>query len=285
MPAYSKQEANITVAFSEIDKSPQERFDDNGFVAVRQLKCAFSDRLLLARQLRGNVQVSANLVTVVVGQRYPHDPRAIAKDISIKPFFEMTSTDSPTPTVADYASAILNVVYRIPDGIEEPDPDVPNLAEILVTQNLEPSAEFLTIPKANLFYDAGKTRKVDEVSPGKVQVLIDWVYRIHTSPVIPEGTFDLIGTVNDRAMFSSKFDKSFAAETLLYNPPVLDPQVNSDGDTVYTIIYRFTHKPIGWNNVIDPEAVGTVTVIPIFGDDGEVFRIHELGDFRTVIST
>ena len=181
------------------------------------------------------------------------------------------------------------MTYRIPDGHDEPSPDQ-NSQDIFVTENIEPSVEFLTIPTEKLFFDATATTAID-VSPSLILVAADWIYTLHNLSAIPEGTFDLIGNTNREQHQSNKFNRTFEPETLLYNLPTLDPRINADGKQLYTITYRFTHRPVGWNNKIKPgeflveDGVRSPKFVPIFTEDGDVYKFYPPKSFKSIISS
>ncbi len=293
MPTYASFNTVITVAFAEVDGSPTERITERGFEATRILTCKWSDRIKLAGELRGSFNQGINLVTRVIGHRYPDKLNAIAMDVSIKPFHKLNKPQASGSTALneydEVNGAELTVLYRIPDGLDEPSPDQ-DPQDIFITENLEPSAEFLTIPTEKLFFDTGAAEPID-ASPAFILVAIDWVYTIHNLKKVPPGTFDLIGKSNKLAHESKKFERTFAPETLLFNPPSLDPRINTDGEQRYTITYRMTHRPVGWNKKLKPgEFEGTgddrfPKFVPIFTDDGKVYKIYQPKSFNGILST
>ena len=288
MPTYAQFEANITIGFDELDGSPDERFTKNGFEVTSRLRCAWADRLTLAKQLRGNVQQSQNLVVRFIGRRWPDFPAAIVEDVSIKPF-EGLSPLSPVGNKTEYQFAELTVNYRVPDGEESPSPDE-TVADTLVTENLRASAEFITIPKLDLFFDDTATKEL-EIDGAKIIVTLDWVYKLHQLPEIPEGTFELIGSVNKNTMHSNKFNRNFEPETLLFNPPETDPVVTTNGDKAWNITYNFTYKPFGWNKKVKPgefvEVAGEKQpkFVDIFTKDGVIYKFYEPKKFEKIISS
>ncbi len=289
MPIYFQQPTVITIAFEELDGSPEERFTRNGFEATRRLKCAYADRITLAQQLRGNTAQTQALVVLTVGDRFADFPLAIVEDVSIKPF-EGLSTGSPVGSKAVYQNAELTVTYRVPDGEESPSPDQ-NPADILVTENIEASAEFITIPKLDLFFDNQATQEL-EIDGARIIATLDWIYQLHQVPEIPPGTFDLIGSVNKDVMHSNKFNRNFEIETLLFNPPTTDPVVTSNGSKAWNITYRFTYKPFGWNKKVKPgefavDAAGNKLpkFVDIFDKDGNIYKFYEPKNLKDIVSS
>ena len=60
--------APITISYSEISGSPKEQHTEDGFRAVRRLKCAWADRFELAKQLQGGFDSTG---LFFVPARYP----------------------------------------------------------------------------------------------------------------------------------------------------------------------------------------------------------------------
>ena len=295
MPIYFRSEANITVPFEEIWPSPQENYSPAGFSSTRELKCVYSARHTLARQLLGLNSKTIGLVSVRLPHRHPSFLKAFAQSVDIKSFAkEAGSPGAPsTSAVATYDHAILCVRYAIPDGITFPNPDE-DIKDITRTERLETSAQFITIPDEQLFFDNDQKIPAEGVNPGLLMVTQDWTVTLFNEPEVPQGLFDLINGVNDRPIKSRKLDKTFETETLLYNTPSYDRAIASDGSSNLTITFRLTYNPFGWNKFVRPGVFDQVVVdgvikklpkfVTLFDDAGNDFVLYAPKDFSKIIA-
>jgi hypothetical protein len=98
---------------------------------------------------------------------------------------------------------------------------------------------------------------------------------------VPAAVLTLIGKVNSTDVASPSLGLTFAAETLLYNPPRLRRQVSSSGAVSVTLAYAFLYKPQTHNKFW---RAATQAWEPIFktGVSGAV-KVYELGDFSALI--
>jgi hypothetical protein len=278
----------ITIAFEELDGSPEETITDEGFAAVRTLKCAWADRRILAVELKGSaLKIGSN--TVYIGaESYPGVPSMTVADVQIRPFHnkQTTTFDEANPTkLATYEHALLTVRYSTKSF--DPSSGIPGEGgdDIFATERLEPTAELLNLDTTNLFWDASQTEPLGLQTPmSKLVPGLDYIYERRRVPQVPPATFTLVGKVNSGALISNTLGITFAAETLLYNPPTLDREtiLLSDGSTSVTawnIVYRFTYDPEGWNTAYRNGFTAKQTV---YDDSGSVFKKFSSGDFTQI---
>lgn len=231
----------ITVTYEELSGSPTEDFGEDGFTALRTLKCAWTDRITLAQQLKGGS------LGGVYYQPHSYDalPFARVASIAVSPFYdeEIRANGIDIKTAA-YTVAQLAVSYRT--GLSSGDDSDPDA--VLVEESIEPFAEFLTLPATGFLWGSktGEPLK-DEEAPGKLFKGFNWVYSKSSLLLIPAPVFSLVGKVNSDSVRSKSLRFTFPAETLLYNPPILHRQSTADGAQAWGLEYRFSFKPQGWN--------------------------------------
>jgi hypothetical protein len=243
IPIVRNPAVSLTVPYEELDGSPTESLGENGFEAVRQLKCAWTDRLLLALQLSGDAVYSGGTVTYYSAAKYPKNPSATVQNIDIQPFGGKLTAEGGDTTLAGYGYALLNVKYSLPSDFG----GTPGDDEVFVTESLEPSSEFITLDPFWYFWSSDGVPLTDEEAPGKQFRSVDWIYERAKMPYIPQATFDLVGYCNSTAIFSNSLLVTFPAETLLYKPPSLRRERTFSGVGKWSIRYAFSYRPQGWN--------------------------------------
>jgi len=269
-------DATITVPYEELScpqASPREDIRAASMEATRYLQCDWADRLVLARDLLGYTQRSGEMVIHHRPHVYPHHSALSAEVAAVSP----AGAPAPAGGAMAWAKARLRVTYRPPAfGSAGDDP-----ARALVSESIEPAAEFLTVPAEDLYWDAAQEEPLgDDYELPKLVRMAEWVYTRHRMPYIPAGTWSLIGRVNASAVTSARLNASFAAETLLYQPPQLYRRTTSDGTDGWDITYRFTYRPDGWNKFYRP---GETDPQPIYDAAGTVFKPYAAADFSAVV--
>ncbi len=302
MPQYIVLETTLTVAHEEQDPGRTEDRTTSSFSATRVLKCAWDDRRTLELELLGNVAADTDTIIFTRGHRFPDFTKALVVSVNTKGFGGSRKTATADADVIEYEFAELTVRYEVPDGENTPSQDDQSDDEaVLITESLEPSAEFLTLPGRELFFCetpdadgkcvAGTKLPVPEgLGISKIKMFVDWVYTIHRNTFIPPEFFDpaspIIGKVNDiclrskRLSFGDKFIE-FGPETLLMQAPSLDREITTEGTQAWRITVRMTWNPEGWNKF---QRVANVAPSKLVDSGGLPQDIYELTDFRNVIS-
>ena len=287
------EEAEITVDYEEMIGSPVEKFDGNKrFSATRRLRCVYQDRLILAKELLG--QVSGSVVrNRRSAARYPHNDKAYCMSVSIAPMAGDSTNITPLnddTRNGTYEYAQLTVEYAVPEF----NPGTSSSPqETFQTETLSPTVEIQTIPGGTLYWDAAGTDEPisENDMPGRRIVLINWEFSVEEQDDFPDEIFTLIAKVNASPVVSRRLGKTFAAETLLFSPPRLSRQYTTNSEEAWKIDYTFIYNPLGWNNVSKtgsaetaPQAVYKAAVV-VGGNTvpGGVAKIYELGDFTAVI--
>ena len=230
----------MPVAYTEEAGSPRENYNPS-FTASRVLRCDWGDRHVLVDELVGGD----------AGQGLLYEPapatlgRALSASIEPAP-----GQQAPfSSTVAGYEKALVIINYGFGKGE----------SVNLVSESLEPTAEFMT--EDNRLYqwdthvrDDTLTLKEDE-APGRLVIGLDYVLTRYQVPLVPLAITTLPGSVNDATVTSSTLlistgpnvFMSFAAETLLFQAPVMDRTIQTDNATTWTLRYRLSFRKPGWN--------------------------------------
>lgn len=229
------KEPVITVEYEELDGSPQEAYDSNGFHATRTIMCNWAERHTLAQQLKGSQQTYGSNIMSTMPAKYPHYPRARVKEVEIR------GDGQPEIEGATklYEKAVLTVQYGIYE-LEE---------ETLVEESIEPSAEFLTLPNKNLYWGYGenKVALAEAEAPGFLISMADWVYTLKYQKDPPEWLSYIEGKTNDAPVKSKSLNRTFPTETLLGGRPNLSRTITTFGEKAWTVTVRFTYRNIEWN--------------------------------------
>jgi hypothetical protein len=263
----------ITETYEELLGSPTETISEEGFTAQRTLKCAWSDRLTLAAKFKGGWFGS----TYYVPQAYPDFGSARVIAVTVNPYDEKVLPAGGTDlTRASYTAAQLVVTYKTGTDSGNPADD----GKPQVEESLEPFAEYLTLPAQGLFWGStsGDPLKDDE-APGKLFRGVVWNYTVSGIVDIPDAVYDLTGKVNSSDEHSYSLNRTFAAETLLYTPPLLRRIVMPNGTLAWSIQMKFSYKPQGWNTFWRAK---TQAWERIYNASGEA-PPYDTGDFEALI--
>ena len=253
--SYITKETVLTIDHEEVDNSPIiSDVENRGFQATRILLVDWDDRIALMDELRGRVVQGPILVERTVPHRFPERPSAICFEVSIEPFGGVRA-DS-TKQNRKYEAAKIKAVYFVPDSVNFPSPDE-EPQNVLISESLEPSVEFLTIPKTDMFWDdtpktAGVTpiEVADVEQPGKQNIQVNWVYTIHQVENFPLDSFDNLGKVNQKDVTSVRLNKTFKKEELLFSGLTTRREITQDGAQAWSVTYTFS-----WRNLPDSKHV------------------------------
>jgi hypothetical protein len=245
---------NVTIAFNERQDSPKEAMTDEGFVAVMTVDCAWADRVKLARQLMGGAKLQGSSMIREDPARWPYYLDAWCQDVQIKNEDGEKIIVSPEYGTATYTRAILEATFKrlkwrvctLSGG---------GSATEYISESIEPSAEFVTMPNQKLFWDAlGNEELSENEGPGFLVRGMEWTLTRHRLITVPTSIMSLVGRVNSDACKVQTLKglrdvgaPEFAAETLLYNPPRITETNLPDGTRCYDVEMRFTWRPGGWN--------------------------------------
>jgi hypothetical protein len=255
----------MPVAYSELAGSPKESGDRESFQATRRLLCAWADRFTLMSEL----------LVPFPGQIYPHAPGlgAHAKSCSAEPHGKEYGIGTLPYYMTTYSQAIVTCNYQTPRA---DDPEIQG--DTIVSESYEPSVEFVTLDPTNFRWGSptGEALNPDE-APGRLVHTADYVYTRYLMPAVPAGIASLIGKVNDSTLAATIITGlTFAPGTLLFRPPSISRITTTTGAKAFTIAYRMTHRPEGWNQFWRN---ATQTYASIYVADGAQYKNHPEADF------
>ena len=255
----------IIIPYEELTGSPVEKWDaEAGFTATRVLQCDYDYRLLLA-----------GLLISPPGELYENAAIPVrARSVeSIVPLEGKISAGDVAGRVAHYEKAILTVRY---------DAQGPSGQNDLFSESIDPTAEFLTIDPKDYKWPDGVAVS-DEEAPGKLFRGLDYVLTLYNVIYIPSAVFSLCGKVNDAAVTASTLNRTFPAETLLYNPPTATRKVIYDAETgkfegAWQLVIRLSYNPNTWNKVWRAKTQKWERM----QKDGVDVDLYESGDFSAL---
>jgi len=254
----------MAVNFTELQGSPDETWTDERFSATRRLKCAWASRKTLAEEL---LETEYPLIA---------DTSAYCRQVSITPH-PGKNTGSGDESAYDYA--IVTATWETSE------------IEDLVSESLEPTAEFERLDHKLFRWENadGDALEKDE-APGRLIRGLEYVKTRYKQASVPAAALSLIGCVNQAAVSPvtpGLTGLSFAAETLLYQPPMLNRTIKTDGTGLWTITYRFTYRPNwdgatarGWNWYWWPAAQAYKQIYSL--KTSSVYVNYPTGDFTAL---
>lgn len=269
-----------TVVYEEIHGSRREDLSDQGIRGSRTLKCAWADRITLARDLRGYTEPSGTDQIIHLPQVLPGWSNVPVSAVSISGF-GASSSDGGNTTIASYAHALLDVTYQ-PNGSEDNQGgDNP-----FASESIEGAAEFLKLSSEKLYWDNAQTEPVlDAEAPGRLIRMLDWTIQIEEMASLPSDLFSLVGYVNQNSAISPRFGYQFEAETLLLQPPRIRRKITTDGTGTWAVDIKLTFRPGGWNKFFrsGQTTSGVWNPVPMYDSSGNELKTYPTGDFATLL--
>jgi hypothetical protein len=170
---------------------------------------------------------------------YPHFPAARVTSVAIEPAGPPADLAGDTQAAA-YTHAVVTVAYAT-------DVD----AQALVSEQVEPTTQSLTLGTTGLAWDAPPTEGGQSLQPDEAPVHIarglDYILTLHRATTIPQPTLALIRKTNLHAVQAINLGLIFPPQTLLYSPPKLERIITAEGGQAWRIDYRFRYRPFSWN--------------------------------------
>lgn len=227
----------ISVPFQEMNGSPIVNWTPPNLSATRKLLVAWGDGNIAVNQALG---ITTSVPDVFAGKNLPST--MTCQGGIITPFGKQDRDLGLPGSLARYGRAVVTLTYKVPGSTPGTTPPGVNVN----SDGLEPFAEMLTQDPSDFRWGSptGDSVKPQE-APAMMLRGLDYVVRRLEYPFIPIAILDLVGKVNDALITAPALNLSFAAETLLYNPPTI-----SQGQlaTTWDMTLRFTYRPTGWNS-------------------------------------
>jgi hypothetical protein len=110
--------------------------------------------------------------------------------------------------------------------------------------------------------------------------MLDWTYSVGHIFAIQSWMLDLVGCCNVAAVKSPTLNRTFAAETVLYNPPTMSRDVTL-GDRTWKLTWKCSVRRQGWNKF--PRVVGGVVQFVDMYKGTDVVKPYTPGDFSPLI--
>ena len=232
------------IDYEELAGSPKESLTAEGFSATRRIKVRWSDRLTLAQRFLGGKIDGISYYP----NKYPHFDDAICVAADPEPFGKVKK-DTSKKAKYDYSIVVLKYIvpaYNAQVG------SAGSSVRPYRTENLIPSAKMISLSSDSLYWSDGIVLN-DVSAPQKVMIQLAWQITLHEVPdKLPSSTFTLIGKVNKKPVKSVQFNKTFAAETLLFTPPKPRPTRRTDGTLTWEAMYELIYQSEGWNKYYNP---------------------------------
>lgn len=243
--------------------SATESYDDSGMKASVKLRCAWSNRHLLAADLLFNGRVWPN-------SSYTIWPRA--RTVAIAP--EGPVSVSGQSMVYEWAILTVNYTTEQDEGPSATD---------LVSESLEPTVKFAKLDHRNFRWGgpAGNPLLEGE-APGKLVKGMNLVRNIYRVPgPLPADLINLVGSVNDADYTSAILGLTFPQDTLLYNPPQMRRTISTAGTEGWNLTLKFTYQENGWNKYFR-SATNVYEQIYPYGDSNP-FENYPQDDFSAFL--
>lgn len=262
----------------ELAGSPVERWDNGRFTAEQRFIVPWAERheLMALKLMYGGVT-------------YPNSPPGIGqvfcRGATAVPFggeSALTSGyDDPNPpegavsTLTSYENALVTLFFGSPEGGDF----VQNGNEYL-SESITPTAEMMVLDHSRFAWGSNEGPALEpNEAPSFLLRGLEYELTRYDLRQLPQAAADLVGYVNDSTLVSRFLGLGFAAETLLFNPPVVVRSLNTAGEASLRASYRFTYRPTGWNKYWRAETQ-TWESIFIKGTGGQRYKSYKLGNFQ-----
>ena len=158
-----------------------------------------------------------------------------------------------------------------------------------IKEDFEPSYEFLTAQKRNLFWDSQQETpvKADEV-PGIIIPQASWSYTYRgIERGFAEHAEGFIGTINQKEVHSLERRMTYDAGKVLVSGVVVDQSTGFRGDQIYnvTINMNIHLGDATWNTYPGPLTDEGLGWRKLYDEDGNEVKTYKEKDFSTLLIT
>lgn len=230
-----------SVTCREIQDTKREGARIDGLTASVTLGCAFTDRFALMYDLLfGNAGY---------GRAWPYGGALFCTGVEAADGPPGQAQTAPLNTQGyEVEQSYVVATYSTP-SMNPNQPDVGN-----VTENLEPTCEFQTLPHTDFIWDgAGQIVLKPEEAPAKQNRGVNYVRTLSKiEPPLPIELITLQGCVNNGSIVSTSLGLTFPAETLMYRgvslSRTMQPGADPDAaDLAWNMTLKFGVKYSEWN--------------------------------------
>jgi len=268
----------ISVSYEELDGYRQSYCGTRPYGTFRgstAFKVAWADRHTFRRDVLGGMRTTDEGLVYYMPMLYPDINWAAAHETYIEP---MAAPVGSSRNILQYEYAKIRVEFASRDTL----PSMQYSEILTVTESIEPSAEFITLPNKSLYWSTGKTNELEvDEAPAAMIRMIDWVYTIHEAPFISAAVFNLIGCCNNANVSSQSLGWVFPPETLLYSYPSLTREFTTSGAHAWEITMRFTYREQGWNRF--PRRGKGLTFERIYDENDNIVYLYPLADLSGLL--
>jgi hypothetical protein len=242
--------------YGELPDSPEERFTERGWEATVQLIVPWDLRTDILEDI------------LMYSRPYPHmygQSGAYAITGSSKPYTGQASFSiGADGTAAQYSAAHLTINYgRTRNNCGHKSGGGQGVE--VYSEQLDFTDSHLTL-EAKQFcwnHDGADTAHKAPVQNMESPILLvkgfEYTQVRYNQANVPTDLIDLLGSSNASAYYSPLLGITLPAESLLYNPPTLTRKVMSSGAGLWTLSYKLSGKPSGWNKFWNPKGEDPVT--------------------------
>lgn len=262
---------------------PTEQLTTDGFIAQLGIVFPYSQRFSRAFEFRGGLDANGNRLRPM---QYEPFRMAVCTGVDIRPFMGVPaisgSADSVVPVTYQYAVMIATFETVGWEGAH-----LNNSPQYLnVDEEFDGSAEFLTLPARDLYWDQQATDSLKEAeAPAAIDRKGVWTVTIRNAApgLIPSAIWDFVGKTNAVGMRSERHNRVFEPETLQWMMPVKTEAPAADGVRAYHISIPLSHDPKGWNKLYRPGTDFAAGKSPVYDPGGVQKRWFPPVDFRSVL--
>lgn len=254
----------FTVAHTEVAGYPQERWDQGNFLAVRRLRCLWTDRMQLLTELNtekgryypyptgpwwkdsdDNIIVGAVAVAADIFPTHRERDRILADtELGQVTGHQVTIDDLLTVAVGTYEFVDIIVRYSNNGPVWRGN-------KTTIRETIEPMAINESVPDRDLRWGSGTGPPVQQSIPF-IFYGMEYVATVNLLLEPPAHTLDYVGRCNSNAVGTESMGLVFPAETLLFKPPTITRSATWSGQARWQSTYRFSYHPAGWNTFWRP---------------------------------
>jgi len=237
--------------WEEMDGSPTEtRAEDGSFSTVMKMICDWTDRHEVEDRF---VAYQTPYLHFTERFGFPNHG-VVALSSSVKPLGGAKITEGTADGwgIASYEKAIVTVKFGVPSGPNArfvSDDPIRGRGDS-ISESIEPNLEFQTLDPSGFEWESDGAKLKEKEAPGRLEVGFDYVFTRHRVSAVPPGAFSLAGHVNKttlRSLSPLLVGREFLPGTLLYVKPSFRHEIDTTGNSIISVTYRFSFRPSGWN--------------------------------------
>ena len=229
----------------ELPGSPKETLGDKGWEAIVEMLVPWSMRAAVLEDVVGNNRLYPHLMGLscayaISGSSQPYEGEV------------PQSSGAGASDAAQYTAAHLTIKYGRSHTNQNHSGE--GTGRELYTEQLDFTDEHLKL-KGKQYqwgHDTGSTYMDDELSPVIIVRGFEYTQVRYNQLVIPTSIMSLLGTSNAAPYVCPLLGVTLPAESMLFAPPTLQRKVLSSGLNLWTITYKLSGKPTGWNKAWNP---------------------------------